>query len=403
MTTETATVQALRSPAEAQMPAVSPGFGSLQSFELMQRAARLLSSSDLVPEQYRATIEKRDKYGNITDTRENPKALANCVVALNMSERMRADPLMIMQNLHIIEGRPSWSAPFIIAMINNCGRFSPLRFDIRDRGEREIEYTTFDWKTDDRGKRYRETVVSKAVIRDRSCIAWVIERETGERLESDEISIELAVKEGWYTKNGSKWQTMPGQMLRYRAGAFFGRIYAPELLMGLPSDQEVYDTLEARPTSDGTITVDVDQLRAQAAETAATDRTQAKPKHPDATDLDSREPAPPSSSAAAKSQSKATESTADDLFAADTSTASNQQAPLHHDDPPLTESIKPAQVEAQLRTAKDIEVLDLAADFIGDVSSEAEKERLTALYQQLRLSMTNVQQRTRRTRVVAPE
>ncbi|WAI82298.1 MULTISPECIES: hypothetical protein [Achromobacter] len=110
MTTETATVQALRSPAEAQMPAVSPGFGSLQSFELMQRAARLLSSSDLVPEQYRATIEKRDKYGNITDTRENPKALANCVVALNMSERMRADPLMIMQNLHIIEGRPSWSA-----------------------------------------------------------------------------------------------------------------------------------------------------------------------------------------------------------------------------------------------------------------------------------------------------
>lgn len=158
----------------------------------------------------------------------------------------------------------------------------------------------------------------------------------------------------------------------------------------LPSDQEVYDTLEARPTSDGTITVDVDQLRAQAAETAATDRTQAKPKHPDATDLDSREPAPPSSSATAKSQSKASKSKADDIFEADTSTASDQQGPLHHDDPPLTESIKPAQVEAQLRTAKDIEVLDLAADFIGDVSSEAEKERLTTLYQQLRLSMTNV-------------
>ena len=42
-------------------------------------------------------------------------------------------------------------------------------------------------------------------------------------------------------KNGSKWQTMPELMLRYRAATFFGRLYAPDILMGMRSDVEVYD------------------------------------------------------------------------------------------------------------------------------------------------------------------
>jgi hypothetical protein len=51
----------------------------------------------------------------------------------------------------------------------------------------------------------------------------------------------MAVAEGWYTKNGSKWRTMPELMLRYRAAAFFGRLYAPDILMGMHSDDEVRD------------------------------------------------------------------------------------------------------------------------------------------------------------------
>ncbi|WEH90033.1 hypothetical protein PX669_07425 [Acinetobacter soli] len=74
-------------------------------------------------------------------------------------------------------------------------------------------------------------------------MAWAIERETGERLESSKITIEMAVKEGWYTKEGSKWQTMSEQMLRYRAASFFGRVYAPELLMGLRSAEEEQDRI----------------------------------------------------------------------------------------------------------------------------------------------------------------
>lgn len=52
----------------------------------------------------------------------------------------------------------------------------------------------------------------------------------------------MAVKEGWYTKNGSKWQTMPEMMLRYRAASFFGKLYAPELLMSIQTAEEVQDS-----------------------------------------------------------------------------------------------------------------------------------------------------------------
>lgn len=244
------TLDQLRNPAprEASLPAVSPGFGSLQSFELMQRAARLLSSSTLVPAAYRANDEKKG---------ENPNALANCVVALNMAQRMGADPLMVMQNLYIVEGRPSWSSQWIIAAINGCGRFSPLRFELKNLGEKEVEYEVTKWVN-----RERVTTKHKATVQNMECIAWAIEKETGERITSPAVSIEMAVKEGWYGKSGSKWQTMPEVMLRYRTASFFGKLYAPDLLMGLQTVEEAQDIiLDAAPDGRGGYSVDLDTLR----------------------------------------------------------------------------------------------------------------------------------------------
>ncbi|MEJ5037986.1 hypothetical protein WH285_13695 [Acinetobacter johnsonii] len=202
----------------------------------------MLSSSTLVPEQYRATIQKKagkDEYGNQLWREEpNPNGLSNCVIALNMSNRMGADPLMVMQNLYLVNGRPSWSSQFIMAGINSSGRFSALRFELEDLGEKEVECVETVWEN------RKPKKISKTVkIHDFSCVAWAIERETGERLESSKITIEMAVKEGWYTKEGSKWQTMSEQMLRYRAASFFGRVYAPELLMGLRSAEEEQDRI----------------------------------------------------------------------------------------------------------------------------------------------------------------
>ena len=234
------TLAEMKSPAprEMSMPAVAPGFGSLQSFELMQRAAKLLSSSTLVPAAYRSYDEKKKV--------ENPSALSNCVVALNMSQRMGADPLMVMQNLYIVEGRPSWSSQWIIAAINGCGRFSPLRFDLKDLGPKEVEYETIKWV--DGQKSYSK---NKTTVQNFECTAWAIERETGARIDSPKVSIEMAVREGWYGKNGSKWQTMPEVMLRYRTASFFGKIYAPELLMGIQSVEEAHDVIDMNP--DGSI------------------------------------------------------------------------------------------------------------------------------------------------------
>ncbi|PRH46386.1 hypothetical protein [Burkholderia multivorans] len=264
------TLESVRSPLprEASLPAVAPGFGSLQSFELMQRAANLLASSTLVPAAYRKTIEKTNRYGEVTESRENPNALANAVVALNMAQRMGADPLMVMQNLYIVEGRPSWSSQWIIAAVNGCGRFSPLRFDIRKLGRKTVPYVTFEWSGPS-GNRTRTEKRHEVEIEDIECIAWALERGTDTRLESPPVSIELAVKEGWYTKNGSKWQTMPEVMLRYRSASFFGKLYAPELLMGLTTVEEAADIVDVH--DDGTYSMNratLDELRAGRAQPA---------------------------------------------------------------------------------------------------------------------------------------
>ena len=157
-------------PRNIDMP-VAMGFGNNQSFELMQRAAKLLANSTLVPVSYRLVNE--DRRGNVT---ENPAGLPNCVVALNMAQRMGADPLMVMQNLYIVEGRPAWSSQFIIAAINNCGRYSPLRFDMSElEPEREVEYTEYEWQDQPNGRAKKVAVTRKTKIRNRTCIAWAVD------------------------------------------------------------------------------------------------------------------------------------------------------------------------------------------------------------------------------------
>lgn len=203
-------------PREASLPEVSMGFGTLQSFELLQRAAKLLSSSTLVPKDYQ---------GNIP----------NCVIALNMSGRIGADPLMVMQNLVIVHNKPTWSSQFLIATVNTCGRFTSLRYEFfGDKG-------TDEW----------------------GCRAWAIEKATGEKLVGTDVTIAIAKKEGWYAKTGSKWQSIPQQMLMYRAGSWWTRAYAPELSMGLHTEDELKDVYDAEAMEDGSYQVTTESLRKQ--------------------------------------------------------------------------------------------------------------------------------------------
>ncbi len=383
MTQTTSLTQTRSAPARHD---VAIGFGSLESFELMQRAAKLLSSSTLVPVAYRAVIEKTDRYGNVTDSRQNPNALANSVVALNMAQRMGADPLAVMQNLYIVEGRPSWSSQWIIAAINSCGRFSPLRFHLKSLGKRRVDYTTFVWEN-----KQRQEVTKTAEIEDKECIAWAVEngttipqfdlvdlkeyggvygccKEYGIPLvESPLVSISMAVKEGWYTKNGSKWQTMPDVMLRYRTASFFGKLYAPELLMGLQTTEEVQDTLEATTAADGSIQVDVESLRA-----SSTGRTQQKQARTEATDVElkAQQVDPDTGEVTSTSREQAQAEAGTPAPEAESSAPASDEGYVEH-----------GKVRHALRQAQDHDTLDVAADLIQDADPK-HHDALRAYYRQ---------------------
>lgn len=248
MTSQVMTTEQLR--AQRKPENVEANFNTYRGFQAMHHMATSLANSTIIPEAFRNTIMVKDRFDKenkkwIYKTEENPNGVSNCIIALNMAQRLGADPMMIMQNLYLVDGRPSWSSQFIIAAINSSGRYSPLRFDITG-GEEEIEipYAVTDWVYNQVTKK-KEPVESNqtARVKNYKCVAWVIEKATGERLESTPITMEMAVKEGWYQKNGSKWQSMPEQMLRYRAASFFGRIYAPDLLMGLRTQEEEMESI----------------------------------------------------------------------------------------------------------------------------------------------------------------
>ena len=203
-------------------------------FTLLQRMAKMYASGGMVPFAFRSTCEKYDPVTKKREVTDNPQALSNCAIAIEIAQRLNVPVIMVMQNLNIIDGRPSWSAQWIIACINTCGRFTQLQFEIEDLGEMEATYTEYTWS-----QNKKIPVESKVSIRNLKCIAYANIKETGERVESAPITIELAVNEGWYMKNGSKWRSMPEQMLRYRAASFFGRAYVPEFLMGIQSSEEV--------------------------------------------------------------------------------------------------------------------------------------------------------------------
>ena len=176
---------------------LSPVYQAQKHFETVQRMAKMYTQSTIVPQTYRDNI-------------------GNCVIAIDMAQRMQANPLMVMQNLYIVHGNPSFSSKFLIACINASGRYTPLRYEWA--GKRG---------TDEYGCR---------------CYAYeVSDTEHKEPLYGSWVSIKMAKAEKWTDKAGSKWITMPDQMLMYRAAAFWQRAYAPEISMGFLTKEEYED------------------------------------------------------------------------------------------------------------------------------------------------------------------
>lgn len=169
-------------------------FGTSDNFQMAYQMAKALASSTIVPRDYQ----------------NNP---SNCLIAIEQAQRLGVSPMMVMQNLYVIQGRPSWSSKFLIAAINNSGKF-------------DIELQ-FDEQNDKEGKPF-------------SCLCWTT--KGGRRVEGMRVDMDMAKAEGWISKNGSKWRTMPKLMLRYRAASFFSNLNCPELTLGLYTQEEAVDT-----------------------------------------------------------------------------------------------------------------------------------------------------------------
>lgn len=266
-----------------------------QAFELQLRKAKVFAASTLVPQQYR---------NNLPD----------CVIAMNMANRIGADVLMVMQNMYLVQGKPGWSAQFLIATFNSCGRFSSMRFE---------------WK-------------GKQGSADWGCRAYATEKATGEMIQGAWVTWDMAQKEGWTKKTGSKWLSLPELMMQYRSAAFLVRAYAPELGMGLQTVEEIIDVTPPA----GVVSLEQHGSKADAIANALRSR---QAEAPAVIDTDTGEIAPTEDEANAKAKAFG------------------------------LKFYSYAEVRNELENAKSSDDFSLAVDMIRSVADEAQRAELTEL------------------------
>lgn len=191
-------------PVETDTAALAPSvnLGSIYTnpaaFEHCKRVATVFSHSQLVPEHYRGK-------------------LADCIIAVELANRLDVHPMMVMQNTHVVHGKPGLDGKFVIALMNTRGRFDePLTVD--EGVERGKDTYGSRWRTKLKGKTVEYT-----------------------------ITVADAKNWGWYQKNGSAWQKDPKLMATYRSAKFLANTYCPEVLMGLSTSDEIADIVEVGP------------------------------------------------------------------------------------------------------------------------------------------------------------
>lgn len=170
-------------------------------FNQMWRVAVLFAKTELVPKQYK---------GKPSD----------CFLAVQMAVRLGVEPMMFMQNTYVVNGTPGMEAKLSIALINTKGPFEgPIQ-----------------WKFTGAGKT-------------RQCTAYATHSRTKEVCEAT-VTWAMVEAEGW--SRNPKWTTMPDMMFSYRSATFLGRLYCPEVLLGMQTIDELVDVGKDQQTYDET-------------------------------------------------------------------------------------------------------------------------------------------------------
>ena len=154
------------------------------------KMAESLAKSDLIPDNYKGKPE-------------------SCLIAIDVARQIGArSPLFVMQNLFVVKGKPSWSGQYCDAIVR--ANFKKVKAELSGEGDdRGCKVTAYDQN-------------------DNFC-------------EGTRVTIRMAKQEGWFSKTGSKWQTIPDLMLQYRAFAFFARVHCPDKLLGIHDEFENVD------------------------------------------------------------------------------------------------------------------------------------------------------------------
>lgn len=253
MTTETATPIAIAEPVDrpVNLMQVSP-FTTREAFQLATDMAVQLSRSSIIPNDYRDQLPKGNEWVN------NPDAAGNCFIVLELANRLRVSPLVVMQQVDVIYGRPSLRGTFMVALINSRDEFSPLDFVCTH----EAEIAALERQMKDVAEQLasavgdsvqalidKMTALRKQVATIRTaddygyyCVATRL--SDGRVCRGATIDWKMVKAEGWFTKKDSKWQSIPEQMFPYRAASFWGRQYASHITLGMHEADELRDALE---------------------------------------------------------------------------------------------------------------------------------------------------------------
>ena len=155
--------------------------------------AQTLSKSEIIPQSYKGKP-------------------ADCLIAIDIANRLGLSPAIVMQNSQCVRGNFTWKGSACKAMIDGCGRYQKTRY-VYVGEEGKDSY---------------------------GCYLEAIDND-GDIIKGVPVTIAMAKKEGWYNKDGSKWQSMCDLMLKYRAAAFFMRTECASIAMGFLTKEEVED------------------------------------------------------------------------------------------------------------------------------------------------------------------
>lgn len=382
----------------APMPDQAVDMFTERGFALANRIAKAYASSDAVPAQFRSHNLKRVNGEEIWV--ENPSAIGNCLIAIEVARAVRMSITAVMQNADMIEGKLRWSGKFVIAAINASARFTPLRFQMINHGLIKAKYKEkTGWNNQTRKPIFEEREVE---VEDIECIGWALPRGTPEPrlapddvrkysgrmldlyrdigmpvVESAPVSMQMVVEEGWFGKSGSKWQTgLRTLMFQYRAGSFFGNIHAPDIVMGMGrTSEEEADIVDVYPDGSYSVqTTTIDVLRA--GQTQPADEVPRAALQNAVTGNATAQPEPEQRAAATHGTHPATaegEPREEPPHSANAPADDGQQGGFNFDVDGLVRGIR-----EDIDAAKTAEDLDLARSAIGGVPDDTIKAELYA-------------------------